>query len=49
MVMRVVQSGRDAAGIDMTRSRRDVSLSFEGDGIHQAAVAPGRVQAAIEL
>src|SRR5258708_18753470 len=29
--------------------RRGMELSLEGNGVHQTALAPGRVQAAIEL
>ena len=42
----VKQSGGHAVGVNPVRGR---SASFEGDGVYQAALAPGRVQAAIEL
>jgi len=30
-------------------TRRGAEFSLEGDGVHQATLAPGRVQTAIEL
>jgi hypothetical protein len=40
------QPGGHAVGVNPVRGR---NASLEGDRVHQATLAPGRVQAAIEL
>src|SRR3954468_20797598 len=43
-----VHSGSGAADVEFTR-RATASGSLEGESVHQAGLAPGRVQAAIEF
>src|ERR1700709_2918389 len=46
----LVQSGSGLGGVGRTPPRsRGIRLSLEGESVHQAALAPGRVQTAIEL